>query len=98
MNRFGHSENYDFSLELEIAIGKAVDQVSHLLTNQIIRNPSIPSVFTSDWDNFDQFVNKLVGSGIINTAHGIMLQELKGAFETSAGEAGDLPQVPKLSK
>ena len=42
-------------------------------------------------------MNKLVGSGIINTAHGIMLQELKGAIETSARNAGDL-QVPKLSK
>ena len=34
-------------------------------------------------------MNKLAGSGIINTAHGIILQELKGTIEKSAGNAVD---------
>ena len=42
----------------------------------IIRNPSGQSLFHSDFDNFDKFVNELTGSGSVHTAHGIMLQEL----------------------
>jgi hypothetical protein len=36
----------------------------------------MPSLFHSDFDNFDQFVNDLSGSGSIYTSHGIMLQNI----------------------
>ena len=74
MNRFGHCESYSFSLEVETVIAKALEETSSLLSSQIVRNPSVPYVFHSDCDNFDQFVNELTGAGSVHTANGIMLQ------------------------
>jgi len=91
MNRFGHSENYSFSLELETALAVALQQTSSLLSTQIIRSPSVPSVFHSDFDNFDQFVNELTGAGSIHTAHGIMIQDVEGI--ESGGSTPDIPSV-----
>ena len=76
MNKLGHSVNYSFVLELETSIMKRIQQSSTLLSPLIIRNPSCWSLFHSDFDNFDKFVNKLTGLGSVHTAHGIMLQEL----------------------
>ena len=73
MNKLGHAESYSFSLELETALAVALEEASTLLTPQIIKNPTGPSIFHSDFDNFDQFVNDLSGSGSIHTTHGIML-------------------------
>ena len=67
--------------------------MSHLLTNQKVRNPSVPSVFTFDWDNFDQYINKLVENGIINTAHRNMLHELKSTIEASDANVDGRPQI-----
>ena len=75
MNRLGHSENYSFSLELETAIAQSVAEMSSVLSNQIIRNPQVPAVFHSEFDNFDQVLNTLTGMYYIHTAHGIMLQD-----------------------
>ena len=71
-NRFGHCENYSFSLELETALANALQGPSNILSPQIIRNPPSPSVFHSDFDNFDENT----ASGSIHTSHGIMLQEV----------------------
>ena len=76
MNWFGLCENYSFSLELETAIAAAVRLNSSILTDKIIRNPVEPSVFHSEFDNYDQLINDLSGNGSIHTAHGIMLQEV----------------------
>ena len=73
MNKLGHSTNYSFVLELETATAKRIHQSSTLLSPLIIRNPSCQSLFHSDFDNFDKFVNELTGSGSVHTAHGIML-------------------------
>ena len=75
MNRLGHCESYSFALELETAIATASQQSSSLLCEQISRQPIGPSVFHSEFDNFDQFVNNLSGQGSVHTAHGIMLQD-----------------------
>lgn len=77
LNRFGHAENYSFIVELETAISYQIDKSSSLLTEQIIRNPTTASLFHSDFDNFDQYVNDVKGAGSIHTAHGIMLQEVE---------------------
>lgn len=77
MNRLGHAESYSFSLELETALATALQDTSSVLTPQIVRNPSGPSLFHSDFDNFDQFVNDLSGSGSVHTAHGIMMQNVQ---------------------
>ena len=76
LNRFGHSENYNFSTELETAIANSLEKSSSLLSNQIVRYPTVPFLFHSAFDNFDQYVNSLHGSGSVHTAHGIMMQEL----------------------
>ena len=92
INRFGHSESHSFSLELETAIATATQESSSILTNNIIRNPTGTSVFHSEFDNFDQYVNDLSGSGSIHTAHGIMLQE---TTDDTAGQVLTLPAVPR---
>ena len=46
-----------FTLELETALATDIDQASGILSTQIVRNPAVPSVVHSDFDNFDQFIN-----------------------------------------
>ena len=70
INRFGHCENYSFSLELETALGRAIQESSNLLTPQIVRNPEGESTFHSDFDNFDQ----LTATGSVHTAQKMALQ------------------------
>ena len=69
LNKLGHSEGNLFSLELETAIAEAVEMSSSTLTNKIIRNPQMMSVFHSEFDNYDQFINRLNGKGSVHTAH-----------------------------
>ena len=76
MNKLGHSESYSFSLELETALAEALEEAHTILTPQIIRNPHCPSLFHSNFDNFDQFANDLFGADSIHTFHGIMLQNI----------------------
>ena len=86
MNRLGHCLNYPYSLELETAIAEEAERSSNLLTNQIYREPDhSKSLFHSDFDNYDQLLNNLTGSGSIHRAHGIMMQEV-------GGDLGILPE------
>eukprot|EP00794_Sanderia_malayensis_P002103 gene2103-2388_t len=96
INRLGHAESYTFTLELETALAAALDKASDVLSTQIVRNPTVPSVFHSDFDNFDQFINDQSGSGSIHTAHGIMLQELE--VDESNDPGGSVPTMPSLPK
>lgn len=77
LNKLGHWENYYFGLELETAIAETVAESNNQVSQSIVCNPIGNSVFISVFDNFDQFVNELSGSGSVHTAHGIMLQELE---------------------
>ena len=77
LNRFGHSKNYSFIVELETAIANQLEKRSSLITNEIVKNPTNPGLFHSDFDNFDQYINDVKGAGSIHTAHGIMLQEVE---------------------
>jgi len=86
LNRMRHSENYSFSLELETALAQAVAETSSLLSTQIIRSPGAPSIFHSEFDNFDQLLNNLTGMVSIHTAHGIMLQDTEGKPEDQESE------------
>ena len=76
MNKLGHSESYFFSLELETALAETLEEIHTILTPQIIRNPHCPSLFCSNFDNFDQLVNDISGASSIHTCHGIMLQNI----------------------
>ena len=59
MNKLGHVENYSYILEVETAIAQAVQQTSALLPASVVRQPTCPSLFHSDFDNYDEFVNDL---------------------------------------
>ena len=96
INRLGHAESYTFTLELETALAAALDKASDVLSTQIVGNPIVPSVFHSDFDNFDQFINNQLGSGSVHTAHGIMLQELE--VDESNDPGGSVPTLPSLPK
>ena len=98
INRFGHCECYDFSLEVETAIAKAVDQISSLLTTQIICHPQLPSLFHSEFDNFDQLVSNLTGQGSVHTAHGIMLQEIQGPVKDHGGTVPNFQNMAKTNE
>jgi len=76
MNRTGHCVSYSSALELETAMAQSAMESSTQLSSQIIRSPLGPSLFHSEFDNFDSLVNDLTGKGSVHTAHGIMLQEV----------------------
>lgn len=96
LNRLGHCESHSFSIELETAIATALEQTSSLLSAQIIREPNAPSVFHSEFDNFDQLVNTLRGVDSIHTAHGIMIQEVQ--TDGSEDHGGTVPVVPLVPR
>ena len=96
LNKRGNSTNYSFVLELETTTAKKIHQSSTLLSPLIIRNPSCQSLFHSDFDNFDKFVNELTGSGSVHTAHGIMLQELLPRPRENTG--GCQPNLTSVEK
>ena len=94
LNRLGHSENYSFSLELETAIAHAAEEACSVLSDQIVRDPTTPAVFHSDFDNFDQLINDLTGMGSVHTAHGIMMQEV----DKDDGSQPETPSVPRTGQ
>ena len=96
LNRLGHHESHSFSAELETAIAKALDQTSTLLTPQIVRDPDVPSIFHSEFDNFDQLVNTMSGTDSVHTAHGIMQQEVLA--DDSEEHGGTVPIAPTLER
>lgn len=79
LSRLGHSETYDFSLELETAITKALDEVSTSLTPQIVTGAG-NNVFHLEWDNLNKITTNIHGSNMVNTTAGIMIQEVKPDF------------------
>ena len=58
---------------------------SSVLPPVIVRNPAKPSLFHSDWDNFDQNT----AGGSIHTCHGIMLQEVGDLQQTDENSAAE---------
>lgn len=96
LNRLGHCESHSFSAELETSIAKALDQSSSLLTPQIVREPDVPSIFHSEFDNFDQLVNTMSGTDSVHTAHGIMLQEV--LVDDNEEHGGTVPIAPSLER
>ena len=71
-----------FGLELETALAKAQDDVSTYLTPQIVTGEG-NVVFHCEWDNLNKTTTNVHGNNIVNSAGGIMLQEIKPGFESS---------------
>ncbi|XP_067659430.1 uncharacterized protein [Haliotis asinina] len=85
MNKLGHVKNYSFLLEIETAVAVATQQTTSILPTTIVREPTCPSLFHSDYDNYDEFINELEGSGSVHRSHGTMMQELLVAEEEDPG-------------
>ena len=81
-SRLGDCETYDFSLEPETALAKALDEVSTSLTPQIITGES-NEVFHLEWDNMNKITTNIHGSNVVNSTGGIMIQEVKPGFGVS---------------
>ncbi|XP_068233918.1 uncharacterized protein [Palaemon carinicauda] len=76
LHRLGHSESYDFGLEVETALAEAIDDVSSSLTPQIaIGEDNV--VFHVEWDNLNKITTNFHGSNVVNSTGGIMIQEVK---------------------
>lgn len=67
-------------MELETALAKAIDEVSTSLTPQIITGES-NEVFHLEWDNMNKITTNIHGSNVVNSAGGIMIQEVKAGFD-----------------
>ena len=63
LNRLGHSESYDFGLELETAMAKAIDEVSQSITSQIVTGEA-NKVFLMEWDNLNQIMTNIHGNNL----------------------------------
>ena len=81
LNGLGHSEWCDFGLEMETTIAKALDQASSRLTPQIVKGDS-NIVFHCEWDNLNETTTSVHGTNIVNSAGGIMIQEVKLVCES----------------
>ena len=63
---------------METAIANQVEKKkSPLITNEIVKNPTNPALFHSDFDNFDQYINDVKGAGSIHTAHRMVVREVQ---------------------
>ena len=80
LHRLGDSESYDYGLELETALANALDEVSTYVTPQIVTGQG-NLLFHCEWDNLNKTTTNVHGSNIVNSAGGIMIQEIKPGFE-----------------
>ncbi|KAI4830179.1 hypothetical protein KUCAC02_001829 [Chaenocephalus aceratus] len=95
LSRLGHSETYYFSMELETAMAKAFDEMSTNLTPQIITGEG-NTVFHSEWDNLNRITTNVHGSNVVNSAGGIMIQEVKESHVSTKKRT--LPLYDRSSK
>lgn len=93
--RLRHSETYNFCLELETALAKALDETSTYLTPQIITGEG-NAAFHSEWDNLNKITTNVHGSNVVNSTGGIMIQEVKGGHQSVNERA--LPLYERSSK
>ena len=83
--RLGHCESYDFGLEFETAQVKAIDEVSNLLTPQIVTGEG-NHLFHSEWDNLKKIMTNVRGSNVVNSAGGITIQETNPVCDVTQHE------------
>ena len=81
LSRLGHCETYDFGLELETALAKALDNVSTSLIPQVITDDG-NEVFHFEWDILNEIAN-VQGSNVLHSTIGIMIQEVKHGYDST---------------
>ena len=92
LNRLGHCESYDFGLELETVMAKALDETSTFLTPQIGEGNVL---FHSEWNNLNKILINVHGSNV-NYDGGIMIQET--AFDYESSITRSLPTYDRLNR
>lgn len=80
--RLGHCESYEFSLDLEYAQAKVINEASSLLTPKILTGES-NILFHSEWDNLNKIMTNIHGCNVVNSAGGIMIQEVSLSPQTN---------------
>ena len=96
LNRLGHCESYSFTLELESALATATSKSTENVVPGIVKNPTVPSLVHSDWDNFDSYVNSVTGISSIHVTHGIILQELDSPAAIPLSNLGDMVHLKSI--
>lgn len=74
LNRFGHTQSYTRTMQLETAMCSAVTASESTLPPNI--SPDKNSFLHLCWDNFDLNEETSSGSGITHSTHGIIIQEV----------------------
>lgn len=82
LSRLGHCETYDFSLELETELAKALDEVSTSLTPRLITGEG-NSAFHLEWDNMNKIMTNICSSNVVNSTGGIMIKAVKPEFDST---------------
>ena len=72
LNRLGHCESYDFSLGLDTALAKVLDEVFTLITPHIITGED-NVVFHMEWDNTNKVTTNIHGTNVVNSTGGILI-------------------------
>ena len=88
----GPFRTYDFGLEMETVLAKALGEVSTHLTPQIVKGEG-NVVFHCEWDNLSKTTSSVHDSNIVNSVRGIMVQEVNPKFENS-----DVCTLPVIDK
>ncbi|KAH3861543.1 hypothetical protein DPMN_024475 [Dreissena polymorpha] len=79
LSRLGHCESYDFSLELETSLARAINDSTTTLTPLIVTGEG-NQVFHVEWDNLNKITTNVHGPNVVNRTAGIMVQEVKPGF------------------
>ena len=77
LNRLCHCESYFFGIELETTMAYALEEANTYLTSQIVSGET-NKVFHNQLDNLNKILTNVTRSNVVNSAAGIMLQEVKG--------------------
>ncbi|KXJ15418.1 hypothetical protein AC249_AIPGENE10219 [Exaiptasia diaphana] len=86
IKRLCHCETYNFGLELETSLAKALDEVSTSLTPMIVTGEG-NEVLHFEWDNMNKITTNIHGSNVVNSTAGIMIQEVNPGFDSDVERA-----------
>ena len=81
LNRCGHCESYDYSLQLETALAIVLEQTYSIHSPNILCGDN-NKIFHCEWDNLNKITTGVHGPNIVNSAAGIMIQEINPPSET----------------
>ena len=90
LSRLGFSETYDFGLEMETALAKAIAEQSLNVTPQIFIGEA-DIVFNVKWDNLNKITTNVHGSNVVNLTARTMIGEVRPEFANRASTSRTPP-------